>query len=163
LSQAAFFITILSVFTIFHASHTSIAMSDYWIIRKKKWVVPDLFDPSGIYWFTGGWNLRAVAALVLGMAPACPGFIVNCINRKTDNALVRMYQLTWFISLPISLVVYLGLCWAFPMEGLGRKELLPGPIEGIEVVAEIDGQDASQDTSTKDKDMHVPRVVADAL
>ncbi|PVH99767.1 hypothetical protein DM02DRAFT_710388 [Periconia macrospinosa] len=158
LGQAAFFITILSVFTIFHASHTSIAMADYWIIRKKKWVVPDLFDPAGIYWFTGGWNLRAVAALVIGMAPACPGFIINVINPKTDNALVRMYQLTWFISLPISLVVYMGLCWAYPLEGLGRKELLPGPTEteGVEVAAETSSQEVSGTKPAKG-----PQVIAE--
>lgn len=138
-------------------------MADYWIIRKRKWVVPDLFDPRGIYWFTGGWNLRAVAALVIGMAPSCPGFIINCINSKTDNALVRMYQLTWFISLPISLIVYLGLCWAFPPEGLGRKELLPGPDEGAEVVAEIESQEGTGPKPSKDKDIQVPQVVAEAF
>lgn len=138
-------------------------MADYWIIREKKWVVPDLFDPRGIYWFTGGWNLRAVAALALGMAPVCPGFIVNCMNVKTDNALVRMYQLTWFISLPISLIVYLGLCWAYPPEGLGRKELLPGLIDGVHVVAEVGIQEENGNTSTKDKETEVSRVVSDAL
>ena len=138
-------------------------MADYWIVRKKKWVVPDLFKPHGIYWFTGGWNLRAIAALVLGMAPACPGFIVNCIDAKIDNALVRMYQITWFITLPISFIVYLGLCWAFPPEGLGRKELLQGPIEGIDVVAETDRQESSGTASARDKDIQKPKVVADAL
>lgn len=107
--------------------------------------------------------MRAVTALVLGMAPACPGFIVNCIDSKTDNAMVRMYQLTWFISLPISLIVYLGLCYAFPPEGLGRKELLPGPIDGIDMVAEIDDQEVSGSTSAKDKETQRTTIVADAL
>jgi NCS1 family nucleobase:cation symporter-1 len=42
---------------------------DYFVIRKRKLVIPDLFigDDSSIYWYTKGFNWRAIAALLLAM------------------------------------------------------------------------------------------------
>ncbi|KAH8678280.1 permease for cytosine/purines, uracil, thiamine, allantoin-domain-containing protein [Xylariales sp. PMI_506] len=135
LSQAAIFITVLSCFTVFLASQTTIIIADFWIVRKKLWVLPDLFTPNGIYWFTGGWNFRCVVALVVGMTPAIPGFIMSCIDSNADNAAIRIYQITYFVACPLSLFTYLGLNWWFPPSGLGRMELLPSP-EVIEAAVE---------------------------
>lgn len=135
-AQAAILVTILSCFTVFHASQTTMLIADYWIIRQRKWVVPDLFTPSGIYWFYHGWNLRCIAAMVVGMAPCIPGFIFICIDSTTDNAWVRIYQITWFVAAPLSLVVFMGLNWVWPVEGLGRRVLIPGEeevVDGVEV------------------------------
>jgi NCS1 family nucleobase:cation symporter-1 len=126
-------------------------VADYWLLRKKKWVVPDLFTPNGIYWFYHGWNLRCIAAMIIGMAPCIPGFIFICINSKTDNAWVKIYQITWFVAAPLSLCVYMGLNYVFPPEGLGRMELLPDGEES-EVVEGVEVGKEGGVVSTKDKD-----------
>ena len=43
-----------------------VIMVDYWIIRKTKVNVPDLFteEPTGEYHYQGGFNKRAIGALV---------------------------------------------------------------------------------------------------
>ena len=60
-----------------------IIIVDYYWIRRRHVVVKDLYDASagGRYWYTGGWNLRAVAAfvpaaVVAGLAVVSPwGYI----------------------------------------------------------------------------------------
>ncbi|GGU95473.1 nitrate reductase [Kitasatospora herbaricolor] len=43
-----------------------ILIADYWILRRTRLDLADLYRPDGRYWYTGGWNRRAVAALVVG-------------------------------------------------------------------------------------------------
>jgi NCS1 family nucleobase:cation symporter-1 len=155
LSQASIFITVLSCITrksinprrrccngylicstlVYFAAGTAIVMSDYWLVRKRMLKVPDLYKgKDGIYWYTGGYNFRCLIALFGGMAPCIPGFILSCLN-KTTGAWVQMFQICWFISAPFALILYLGLNFFWPVEGLGVKELLSTEeIASIEVV-----------------------------
>lgn len=43
-----------------------ILIADYWIIRRTVLDLPDLYTPGGRYWYTAGWNWRAVAAFAAG-------------------------------------------------------------------------------------------------
>jgi nucleobase:cation symporter-1, NCS1 family len=46
---------------------TAILAADYWLIRRRKWKIPDLFKQDGIYWYTFGINWRAVVAFFLSI------------------------------------------------------------------------------------------------
>jgi NCS1 family nucleobase:cation symporter-1 len=70
LTQASIFIQVLSVFSVFATTTSATLNADYWLVRKRAWKVPDLYHEDGIYWYTNGWNLRAVAAWVLGIVPS---------------------------------------------------------------------------------------------
>lgn len=126
------------MFVVFFAASMAVVVADFWIVRKRLWKVPDLFEEGGIYWFTGGWNLRCVAALFIGMIPSVPGFIMVCINSDANNAWVEIYQITYFVAAPLSLVSYLIFNYIWPVEGLGIEEMIPteeeylGVIEGVE-------------------------------
>ncbi len=52
-----------------------ILIGDYWIVRQKFLVVPDLYSSrkDGAYWFTGGWNWRGVVTLVVSALLAIGG------------------------------------------------------------------------------------------
>src|SRR5918995_1127985 len=53
-----------------------IMIADYWVIRKQRLALEGLFDPHGPYSYGGsGINWRAVAALVIAVAPCIPGFV----------------------------------------------------------------------------------------
>ncbi|MFD9124334.1 NCS1 family nucleobase:cation symporter-1 [Kitasatospora sp. NPDC059571] len=43
-----------------------ILIADYWILRRTTLDLADLYRPHGRYWYAGGWNWRAVTALVIG-------------------------------------------------------------------------------------------------
>ncbi|RDW85993.1 hypothetical protein BP5796_04318 [Coleophoma crateriformis] len=147
LSQAAIFVTILSSITIYFAAGTTIVLSDYWIIRKKLLKIPDLYTGSdGIYWYSGGFNLRCIAALFIGCAPCIPGFIMSCIDSTTDNAAVRIFQICWFVSAPLAFISYYTFNYFWPPKGLGIQEFIQMDegsmqvIEGIESVGQVEDE-----------------------
>ncbi|RDW77351.1 hypothetical protein BP6252_05404 [Coleophoma cylindrospora] len=151
--QAAIFITILSCVTIFFSASTAIVLSDFWIVRKRLWKVPDLFEPGGIYWFTGGWNIRCIIALLAGMIPSIPGFFMTCIDSNADNAAVKIFQITYFVAAPLSMIIYLGMNYIWPPVGLGVKEFIsrddsPGEIiEGVEYDGSANEKESEVKTS----------------
>lgn len=45
-----------------------VIMSEYMLVHHRRIAVPDLFmQKRSVYWYTGGWNWRAVLAFVCGM------------------------------------------------------------------------------------------------
>ncbi|KAI1491833.1 permease for cytosine/purines, uracil, thiamine, allantoin-domain-containing protein [Biscogniauxia mediterranea] len=76
LTQASTFITVLSSFGVFLSPAASILVVDFWVVRRCKWNIPDIYTPGGIYWFCNGLNWRAFIAYILGMVWALPGFVM---------------------------------------------------------------------------------------
>lgn len=74
LSQASIFIEAMSVFAVFATATTSILISDYFIVRKGAWKIPDLYHQDGIYWYFHGFNPRAVTAWILAVIPSIREF-----------------------------------------------------------------------------------------
>lgn len=111
--------------------------------------MPDMYKDGaeGLYWFTGGWNLRAIAALFGAMAPCIPGFIWTCIDPDVDNAAVQMYQITYFIAAPLAAVLYLSFNMIWPVE-VGSKEFLPNTV--------LDGVSSDEDRVADDEVAKIP-------
>ncbi|MFJ1704896.1 NCS1 family nucleobase:cation symporter-1 [Kitasatospora sp. NPDC088346] len=43
-----------------------VLIADYWLLRRTRLDLADLYRPGGRYWYAAGWNWRAVTALVVG-------------------------------------------------------------------------------------------------
>jgi nucleobase:cation symporter-1, NCS1 family len=89
LTQAVTFLTVLSAFGVFWAPMTGIMIADFWIVRKQKLIMPDLYREGGIYWYTYRFNLRAFAAFFIGIIPSMPGWlplVVGTILRRVGFA-----------------------------------------------------------------------------
>lgn len=56
---------------------------DYYLIKKRKLDVDQLYTDRGIYWYNGGWNWRAYASFIIGFAPLLPGF-AKSIDHSLD-------------------------------------------------------------------------------
>jgi NCS1 family nucleobase:cation symporter-1 len=50
-----------------------IAIADYWLVRELRLDLFGLYSRSGRYDYAGGWNLRAIGALVVGWIPPLIG------------------------------------------------------------------------------------------
>lgn len=50
-----------------------IAIADYWLVRELRLDLFQLYSRSGRYDYAGGWNLRAIGALVVGWIPPLIG------------------------------------------------------------------------------------------
>ncbi|MDT5121239.1 MAG: nucleobase:cation symporter, family [Acidobacteriota bacterium] len=72
---------------------------DYWVIRKKRLVLPDLYRKQGAYTYAGGWNWRAIAATLIGCFFAWIGAFVPSLK--------TLYDAAWFVGFAASAVSYL--------------------------------------------------------
>jgi NCS1 family nucleobase:cation symporter-1 len=73
---------------------------DYWILRRRKLDVADLYRTTGRY---AGVNWIAVAALVLGVAPNVPGFLSSAhVISGGGGFFDAIYVYAWFIGFFVS-------------------------------------------------------------
>ncbi len=86
-----------------------ILIADYYFIRKQQLVVDDLYNHQGIYRFKNGFNSAAIIALLIGIAPNVPGFLVAIKVMDTGIVsawIVDLYHYAWFVGFAVSAVVY---------------------------------------------------------
>lgn len=76
-----------------------ILICDYFLIKKKKLIVADLYRRNGSYEFTNGFNLKAIYALAAGVFVALIGLFVPSLR--------FLYDYAWFIGFAVSFIVYL--------------------------------------------------------
>jgi NCS1 family nucleobase:cation symporter-1 len=43
-----------------------ILIADYWVLRRTRLELADLYRTEGRYWYSAGWNWRALAAFAAG-------------------------------------------------------------------------------------------------
>ncbi len=89
-----------------------ILLVDYFIIRNRQIRTADLYQMDGLYSYQHGYNVRAIIALLCGVLPNLPGFLVQlkAVSPIVFPAgLVSLYDYAWFIGLSISGVVYYSL------------------------------------------------------
>jgi NCS1 family nucleobase:cation symporter-1 len=89
-----------------------ILIADYWVVRRQKLNLRDLFELKGEYTYSNGVNWRAVAALVLSILPALPGFIRAAMTEggivKNPGFFDHLYTYAWFVTFALSFVLYLA-------------------------------------------------------
>lgn len=121
LTQATTFITVLSSFGVFMSPAAAILVVDFWLVRKTKWNIPDLYTEDGIYWFWHGLNWRAFVAYFLGMAWALPGFIMAVGGPAVSDGWYQMYQISFFFGYAVSGGLFYILNLLVPPPGLGEQ------------------------------------------
>jgi NCS1 family nucleobase:cation symporter-1 len=85
-------------------SIAGVLIADYWVVRRKRLRLEDLYLPHGAYRYVGGWNLAAVAATVLGCAFAWGGLVFPPLK--------PLYDYAWFVGFAVAFAAY-----AFLMRG----------------------------------------------
>jgi NCS1 family nucleobase:cation symporter-1 len=108
---AAYIFTWLLGYSSLMGALGGILIADYWIVRRQRLDVDDLFREQGRYTYRNGFNMRAIAALVLAILPVVPGFIRAVSvpgGRVPDpNVLDHLYSYAWFVTFALSFVSYL--------------------------------------------------------
>jgi NCS1 family nucleobase:cation symporter-1 len=88
-----------------------IMIADYHVLRRRELDVADLYLEDGRY---GRWNLVAVVALVVGVAPNLIGFLHATRILQPPAApdvWDRIYPYAWFVGFALAFVVYLAGSW----------------------------------------------------
>ncbi|MBY0500872.1 MAG: NCS1 family nucleobase:cation symporter-1 [Alphaproteobacteria bacterium] len=86
-----------------------ILLVDYYFIRQTNLDLEALYQRKGVYTYLRGYNPKAIAALMLGVLPNIPGFLVQIKIYSPDSIFgffVPFYHYAWFIGLFISGLSY---------------------------------------------------------
>jgi NCS1 family nucleobase:cation symporter-1 len=78
-----------------------IMICDYYLVRRKVLAVDGLYLRGSDYEYSGGFNWRAICALVFGAAVALMGLVVNSVR--------FLYDYSWFVGFAVSFVTYYAL------------------------------------------------------
>ena len=89
-----------------------ILIADYFVYRRRKLNVTALYKPDGEYRFVKGFSFVAIIALIVGVLPSLPGFLVN-VNllsaAHVPDFLAHLYNYAWFIGFAVAFIVYIVL------------------------------------------------------
>jgi nucleobase:cation symporter-1, NCS1 family len=99
-------------------SIAGVLIADYWLLRRRRLKLEDLYLARGVYRYSGGWNWKAVFATAIGCALAWGGLVVP--------ALRPLYSYGWFVGFFSAGLLY----WALGSrpEPLPQSAVLPTPL-----------------------------------
>jgi len=83
-----------------------VMIADYFLVRRCRLNVDDLYRRGGAYEYTGGFNIVAVVALVVGILPNIPGFLGALGVMQPRNFFTKLYEWGWFASFLTAVAVY---------------------------------------------------------
>ncbi|OCF39390.1 hypothetical protein I317_06818 [Kwoniella heveanensis CBS 569] len=120
LTSGAKFIVFLGSYTVFMAALMGILLADYYVIRRGNIHVPSLYaangdkpNPDSIYMpRPKGYELKAFAAWVIGIAPLVPGLGYSYTKDTSAGAVAakHMYSSGFIIAFFLGGVSYLVMC-----------------------------------------------------
>ena len=91
-----------------------VMIADYFLVRRSRLKVEDLYRRGGLYEYENGVNLRAVFALATGAVVALLGLIIPPLR--------LLYDYAWFVGFGVSGIVYVTLMQRGPARA-GEPEL----------------------------------------
>ena len=91
-----------------------VLVAGYWVVRRTRLALADLYLSNGRYWFTGGWNIPAVVATVIGAVLAVGGaYSAPGQGPFPVDGLIPflkpLYDYNWLVGFAAGFVVYLVL------------------------------------------------------
>ena len=87
-------------------------IADYYFVRKQLLHVDELYQHKGRYGFTKGFNTAAVIALLVGIVPNIPGFLlqIKVISATAFPSWIsELYHYAWFVGFFVSGILYIWL------------------------------------------------------
>jgi NCS1 family nucleobase:cation symporter-1 len=87
-----------------------IMIADFFVLKKRHLRVAALYQRGGEYFYTGGFSVTAVLALVLSVLPNLPGFLVQ-IHVLAPHAVpalfLSLYSYAWFVGFGCAFVLHI--------------------------------------------------------
>ena len=87
-----------------------IMICDYWVLRRQRLSLAELFNEHGRYAYTKGFNWYALISFVVAVVPVVPGFLRAAVTRGGQVAnpgfLDTLYTYAWFVTFAIGFVLY---------------------------------------------------------
>ena len=84
-------------------------IADYFFIRRQTLIPDDLYRHHGAYYYRNGFNIAAIIALLAGVLPNVPGFLLQIKVIGADNFpywINDLYHYAWFVGFFLSGILY---------------------------------------------------------
>ena len=113
IKNAAGLLAFLSGYSCLMGPLAGVMVADYYIIKKRKLNIHAMYQdgPEGIYWYTGGFNLRAFIAFGVAVAPLMPGFAKSIDPTLEVGEAWKIYAFAWLFGFAVSFTTYIGINW----------------------------------------------------
>lgn len=163
-SSGKAFLNFMSAYAIFMAPIAGILFTDYWLVKRRHYDVPALYNPRGIYRYGKyGTNWRAVTTTFVTIIPLLPA-LANKVNPKIHLAsgLKNLFTINWLYGFILSIVLYYFLNLAFPNETSIVPETVTG-FEFLDGVSVVDGSLDANGNAETEKNMEAKIIAATAV
>jgi nucleobase:cation symporter-1, NCS1 family len=104
--NAAGLLAFLSGYSCLMGPLAGVIVSDYYLIKKRKLNLHELYHDHGIYHYSHGWNWRAWLAFIIGVGPLIPGFAKSIKNDLNVGGAWQIYTFAWIYGFVMSLGSY---------------------------------------------------------
>ncbi|KAK3116627.1 hypothetical protein LTR53_002802 [Teratosphaeriaceae sp. CCFEE 6253] len=141
IASAKSLLSFLSAYAIFMAPLAGIMVTDYWLVKHRKYGVPALYDPRGIYYYQYGVNWRALVTTLLVIVPLLPGMAnkVTPGSVAISTGLKHLFAFNWLYGFCLSIAMY----WTLNAVAPDRQTLIPEVVHGTPPV--MDGVDVDSE------------------
>ncbi|KAK3676881.1 hypothetical protein LTR78_003085 [Recurvomyces mirabilis] len=151
IKSAKSLLSFLSAYAIFMAPMAGILFCDYWLVKGRKYDVPALYDPRGIYRYKVrsrinpgvgsivtdlqsqyGVNWRALITTVVVIVPLLPGMAnkVTPASVHIDQGLKHLFDFNWIYGFCLSIAMY----WVLNVVSPDKRTLIPEVVHGTSPV-----------------------------
>ncbi len=83
-----------------------VLIGDYYLLRRTRLDLRGLYHQHGPYWYSAGFHVKGLLALIAGILPCVPGFLATVGPLQVTPLWIDLYHYAWFVSFGISFVVY---------------------------------------------------------
>ncbi|EWG47715.1 hypothetical protein FVEG_07764 [Fusarium verticillioides 7600] len=120
LTSGSAFLIFLGSYNCFISPICAIIIIDYFFVKRGNIHTPSLFNPSkgSLYFYIGGWNLKALGCWVCSAVFGIPGLIGAYHPTWVSMAATHIYQTGWVICFSAAAAFYYALNLVFPAKVL---------------------------------------------
>lgn len=175
-NTSSVFLSVMSSFGVVVTPIIAVLVADFLIVRKSILPLMDLYSTSkhGTFYFTRGFNLRAIFVWLAGVVPGLPGLVATVQESSIPEGLNNFFYGNIVFGFGCPLLLYVIVCKIFPPANLGvadeddhfgaftEEERLKFGMSKLEV---LDGTEISdiQEDDILEKEKNDIRVREDAM
>jgi purine-cytosine permease-like protein len=123
------FTTILAVLAYLMAPWTSINLTDFFLVRRGRYSVQEMFNPDGVY---GRWNWRGITAYVITFLVMVPFMYLSFFQGAVATALGGV-DIAFFVGIPVGCLTYWLLCRSLDLTR--ERQIIANADRGLEEIA----------------------------
>ncbi|KAI1472010.1 uracil permease [Daldinia caldariorum] len=157
-ASAGAFLSFMSAYAVFMAPVAGVLVADYWLVKKRRYDVPALYDPRGIYRYNkagqaggaggaggigagaeigiAGVNWRALVPTLVVIVPLLPALAKKVApgSVRISKGLENLFAFNWLYGFSVALGMYYALNWLFPHRETLIPEVVPGVVPVLRAV-----------------------------